>query len=641
MKNTILFLIASLFTFSVFSQALTPNYTLYNSSDTIYIQPGALLYIGDDPDNGEYGDLVLRGDSTVSGEAAIYNDGVISLTGDLFSGDTIDGKSYGNPKFDTVRGVSYSIPNTEIKERMVVFSGGYNPQTIKGYFDQPEASFFNLGIDKDIDQAGISVVLASNARVRGSIVWDPAQPGITSATYDENKAAAMAVNGGYQRGGKYGRIKTYRNGKDYELYVANPSTNAIVNYSAFVVNGADALKIVETRGEQGVGIGGLSREIGSTGVDYAFPVGTLDKGNNGAMLNFNSLPPSGSRKVRSLFVNVPDSSIGRVNYSHYSSSYSCNGGNPQWFVFDTFVANHGYWSFTADQNNNGYYKYVIKSFPNGLDAYSAGLISSGNNIRLLKYSDDVENKPIGDWSPYTPGVGSADANLESFTLFNGNMNACYNSTSAGIPGGPYQDFSHFQIGGSSSNQLPVELISLKAFPVNNEFIRVTWATATELNNNKFEVLRSEDGVNFVKVGEVKGNGTTTEVNNYLYNDKNVLPNITYYYRLNQVDFDGTSELTNIVSAAITGSENIVISQFVPNPAQGSSRLFITSPTDIRLSVSMTNPLGQELQSSIIELPAGVQTPFIVDASLLAAGNYIVSLRNETFFTTRRLVVTTH
>ncbi|MBX2910150.1 MAG: T9SS type A sorting domain-containing protein [Chitinophagales bacterium] len=641
MKSILLFANLVLLTVVGFSQALTPNYTFFNSADTVYVQPGALLYIGNDPDNGSYGDLVIRGDSTTPGQGVIYNDGVISVTGDMVSGDTIDGKSYGNPKLDTVKGVFYSVPPTDIKERMVVFNGDDNMQIIKGYLDQPEASFFNLGIDKDVNQNGASVILGNNARVRGSIVWDPAQPGITSATYDESKAQAMAVNGGYVRGGKYGRIKTFRNGKDYELYVSNTAQNAIVNYSTFVVNGADALKIVENRGEQGVGIGGLSREIGSTGMDYAFPVGTGLRGNNGAVLNFSSLPPSNSKKVRAMFVNVADSSMGTIHYSHYTASYACNGGNPQWFIFDTFVTDHGYWSFDADQNNQAYYQYVIKSFPNGLSGFSSGLITSGNNIRLLKYSDAVGNKPIGDWTPYAPGIGSADANLVANTLFSGNLNACYSDAQSGIPGGPYQDFSHFQIGGSNSNALPVELVSLKAYPVNNEYIRVDWATATELNNDKFEVLRSEDGVNFVKVGEVKGNGTTTDAHSYAFNDKNVLPNVVYYYRLNQVDLDGTASLTYIVSAAITGSDNIVISEFIPNPSRGATKLLITSPTDITLNVSMYNALGQELESSIIHLPAGIQTPFSVDVSLLASGNYMVSLRNATFFASRRLVVTTY
>jgi hypothetical protein len=637
MKKTLLLLFGLVVVLIGNSQVLTPNYTFFNSADTVYIQPGALLYIGNDPDVGEYGDLVIRGDSSLPGQGVIYNDGIIALTGNMFSGDTIGGKSFGNPKLDTVKGITYSIPPTAIKERMVIFRGDDNTQTIKGYLDQPEASFFNLGIDKDVDQIGASVVLGSNVRVRGSLVWDPAQPGITAATYDESKAAAMVD---YVRGGKYGKIKTYRSGKDYELFVENPDSSSIVNYSAFTFNVSDALKIVENRGVQGVGIGGLSRNIGNTTQHFAFPVGTALRGNNGLLLKFSSLPPSGSSKVRAMFVNVEDTAIGTVAYNLYNVNYSCTS-SPQWFEFNELIANHGYWSFDADQNGLGHYQYLIRAFPNGLDGPSAGRITSGNNVRLLKYEASVSDKPNGNWSPWTGGVGNDTVNLTNYTLFDGNASACYNDVNKGVPGGPYQDFSHFNIGSSGSNQLPVLWLGLKAYPVNNEFIRVDWTTATEINNEKFEVLRSQDGINFTKIGEVRGNGTTTSVNNYQFNDKNVLPNITYYYRLNQIDFDGKSQLSNIVSAAITGTESIVISEFIPNPAFGASKLLITSPTDIQLYVSLINALGQELEGSLIQLPAGVQTPFIVDASLLAAGNYVVMLRNDTFFASRRLVVTTH
>ncbi|MDW8273668.1 MAG: hypothetical protein RMJ53_05510 [Chitinophagales bacterium] len=464
----------------------------------MYIQPGALLYVGDDPDNGEFGDLVIRGDSTVPGQGVIYNDGVIALTGNLFSGDTVNGISYGNPKFDTVKGVFYSVPPSVIKERMVVFRGDDNNQVIKGYLDQPEASFFNLGIDKDPSQIGASVVLGSNVRVRGSLIWNPNQSGITASTYDQSGSIAMTD---YLSGGGYGRIKTYRNNKDYELYISNPDTASIVNYSTFSINTSDALKIVENRGVQGVGLGGLSREIGFTSKYYAFPVGTNLRGNNGVLLNFSSLPPSGSRKVRGMFVNV-NGSVGSVNYALYATSYPCNGGFPHWFEFNTLLNDHGYWSFDADQNNLNHYKYVIYTFPNGLSTSEYDLLMSGNNMRVLKYNASVVDTPNGDWSPWVGGIGNDTQNLINYTFFDTSV-ACYNNPFNGIPGGEYNDFSHFGIGGSGSSSLPIELLTLKAYPVKNEFIRVDWVTASEINNENFSFIVARTGLISLKSGRLK------------------------------------------------------------------------------------------------------------------------------------------
>lgn len=645
-----------------------PDYTFFNDGTGVYLEPGAILYIGNDDNNdSEGGDMVIRDylNAPDQGKGFIKNDGLIMVTGDWISGENVDDgqstKDYGNPKF-TVNDESHLDPILEAKrDRMVLFvDNPYydNDQYIYGHMNQPEASFYNLAVDKN--NANQALILGADVRVSGSLVWSPssAHSGGAAATFDADEASSMTEltgNQGYSSTA-FGKIKTYlgnvSSGQDYELYVANDAPNAIVNYTTMIPFGANVNKVVEVRGVPGVGVGGLAREIGELGKDYDFPIASIGKTNNSVRLNFSNLPDEGNnpgeRKVRALFVDV-SGQVGTVNYQHYVSNYSCNSNNPQWFIFDQFVADHGYWSFDAANNNQQKYKYTMRVFPNGVSATDQSLITTGNNTRVLKYSAAVTEDLTApqhagdDWSADAGGIGSVDNNLIDYTLFDNASAACNNNGSYlnGIPGGVYQDFSHFQIGTNSSNALPIELLSLTAYPVNNEYIRVAWTTATEINNDKFEVLRSEDGINFSKIGEVKGNGTSTDAHNYLFNDKDVAANVIYYYRLNQIDFDGTATLTHIVSASLNAADNIVISDFIPNPARNASKLLITSPVDMQLRVTMYDALGQQIESSLVNLPAGVQTPFIVDASLLAAGNYMVSLKNELLFASRRLVVTTY
>ncbi|MCK7525628.1 MAG: hypothetical protein MZV64_52510 [Ignavibacteriales bacterium] len=66
---------------------------------------------------------------------------------------------------------------------------------------------------------------------------------------------------------------------------------------------------------------------------------------------------------------------------------------------------------------------------------------------------------------------------------------------------------------------------------------LTWNTATEVNNQGFEIQRKTTG-EFERVGFVEGKGTTTEVQNYLFRDKDLLSG-NYTYRLKQMDFDGS------------------------------------------------------------------------------------------------------
>jgi hypothetical protein len=621
-----------LFLNTAFAQApAVPNYTFFNSGDSVFLEPGALLHIGKDIDagpSGTDGDLVVKNETGNSD--GFYNDGIISVSGNIYYGDTVNGNDYKNPVLKPAGFLS------GYAERMVSLTGDGNIQYIKGFLDQPEQSFYNFAIDKaGADPA--KIVMETDIRINGSLLWNPKQA--VASTFDYNQSVLMS-SGDYDSDNAYGGkgvLQTYLASQDYEVDVTNPAPTAIAGYTPLQSNASAVISSIENRGAQGVGFGGLSRAVNPTyvGSDYVFPIGTNNGGYNAIAMNFTELP-AGTKKLRGLFV---DGNVGSVNYHHYGNLTCSN--QPQWFIFDEFTG-QGYWSFDAEDNGNNY-KYSLKAYPSN---YNTG--ADFNNRRMLKYSSAIGDIPNDNlWTDqvvqpeYLLSPTKLDTVLSNHTTFN-NASACFNDpTSQGVPGGPYIGFSHFQMGGNGSSALPVELVSLKAFPVDNEFIRVAWTTATEINNKQFDVLRSEDGLQFFKIGEVAGNGTTTEIKDYTFDDKNVLPNTTYYYRLNQVDFDGEEELSNIVSAAITGSANVVISEFVPNPTRETSRLFITSPTDIKLDVTMFNAIGQEIQSSTIELPAGVQTPFVVDGHVLAAGNYFVSLKNESLFMTRKLVITAH
>ncbi len=621
MKNTLPLLLALLLFKGTFSQApAIPDFTFFDSGDSIFMEPGALLFVD--------GDLVVKNDTGQND--GFYNDGIVSISRHIYYGGIVNSIDYQNP---VLKPANYP---SGYAERMFSLVGDDNIQYIKGFLDQPEQSFYNFAIDK-AGSDPTKVILQTDIRINGSLVWNPKQA--VASTFDFNQSVLMSSNE-YDSESAYGGrgvIQTYLNTQDYEVNVTNPAPNALVGYTPLQSNASPTINSIITRGVQGVGIGGLSRAVNPTyvGSDYVYPIGTINAGYNPLSLNFTELP-AGTNKLRGLFAN---GNVGTVSYNRYGN-LTCSG-QPQWFIFDEFTGG-GYWSFDA-QVASGNYKYSLKAYPNN---YNTGL--DYNNRRILKYSSAIGDVPNDNlWTnqvvqaEYMLTPGKMDTVLSNNTTFN-NASACFNDpTSQGVPGGPYTGFSHFQMGGNSSNALPVELITLKAFPVNNEFIRVAWSTATEINNKQFDVLRSEDGLSFFKIGEVAGFGTTTEIQNYAYDDKNVLPNTTYYYRLNQVDFDGEEELSSIVSAAITGSANVVISEFVPNPTRETSRLFITSPTDIRLDVSIFSAIGQEIQSSSIELPAGVQTPFAVDGHILAAGNYFVSLKNESFFITRKLIITAH
>ena len=111
--------------------------------------------------------------------------------------------------------------------------------------------------------------------------------------------------------------------------------------------------------------------------------------------------------------------------------------------------------------------------------------------------------------------------------------------------------------------LPVELTSLSAYCKNNEVL-LYWTTASEINNDYFEIQRSKNDIDWEVIAKVKGAGFSNTIKNYKYLDKEC-PNANFYYRLRQVDYDGKSQLSDIISIRC---ENIIEKPEIsiyPNP----------------------------------------------------------------------------
>lgn len=137
-----------------------------------------------------------------------------------------------------------------------------------------------------------------------------------------------------------------------------------------------------------------------------------------------------------------------------------------------------------------------------------------------------------------------------------------------------------------SSPLPVTMVDFDAFRVENH-VRVEWETASELNNSFFDVERSRDGRYFERVGAVAGAGTSSVAHQYHLLDFNPLPGLSYY-RLKQVDFDGTSTYSELAAVRfITSGQGFVY----PQPASGS--LFWEGPLEdnIPLNFSVFNSSG--------------------------------------------------
>ena len=114
----------------------------------------------------------------------------------------------------------------------------------------------------------------------------------------------------------------------------------------------------------------------------------------------------------------------------------------------------------------------------------------------------------------------------------------------------------------SCTPLPIELVSFQA-QIQNRTVLLTWETATETNNQGFDIERSLDAVNWQKIGWQDGAGNSTTKQLYRYTDEEPLAG-TSYYRLRQIDFDGSSSYSEIESIRFHDDNTIEI---YPNPAK--------------------------------------------------------------------------
>lgn len=173
--------------------------------------------------------------------------------------------------------------------------------------------------------------------------------------------------------------------------------------------------------------------------------------------------------------------------------------------------------------------------------------------------------------------------------------------------------------------LPVELLFFDGEPY-NEYSILNWETGAEINNSHFEIERSYNGVDFVKVGEVQGQGTVTHASSYSYTDKKPQQGVNYY-RLKQVDFDGKSEYSEIISVLHKGSKFFDLLKLYPNPGTDAVNLEMLLTESSYLNFTVMDQFGRRIISFNQMVSSGVSTVEF-DVSRLASGIYSVQVASR-------------
>ncbi len=214
-----------------------------------------------------------------------------------------------------------------------------------------------------------------------------------------------------------------------------------------------------------------------------------------------------------------------------------------------------------------------------------------------------------------------------------NTNQIYSGTPSGV----------FKLFG----EIPVELVSFNAF-FDDQFIRLTWQTATETNNQGFAIERKHNFGDWQRIGFVEGTGTTTETQSYSFVDDDVEAG-KYQYRLKQIDYNGTYEYSEIIEVEIAAPAKFSLEQNYPNPFNPSTKIKFTvaeSPLpggDGRgglqhVKLVVYDILGNEVATLVNEEKPAGEYEVEFNATGLPSGIYFYQIKAGSFIQTKKMIL---
>ncbi|MFN8237495.1 MAG: T9SS type A sorting domain-containing protein [Chitinophagales bacterium] len=557
----------------------------YNNSSIVYINGRV---------NTSVPTLKVNGTLTNNNGSLTNNAGLIEVAGDWLNTSS-----------------SYYYVSTGIER----FTGTSN-QTISGNWSGTSGNqnqFYDLKINKT-QTSGQIISLTSNVHVNAA----------GSLAFESSNGIIRTDNSGHADDGS---------AYPYYIYLQNPDPTKLTGNSwtavtAFNNDGGATTKYIE---------GKLKLAVSSNNT-YKFPIGvapgSLD-GMEGVSVKFNGTftttgllayiqpVPAGRASFTSdlitngqiLFYDI-GSLPAAAPYNQFNNCVGTQDGHDDVAVIDNAIPYE--WILTPDAAPSTTFDLSLHPGPN-LDNISWVQMGAACNsiYKKTKYTANAGiiggDEAVGPTYNFdVPGV------LGLYQKPNGNQLTSQTT------------FSRFRIFGTSyeyNTSLPIELKELKAEAINNEFIKVSWSTASEYNNKGFVLLRSTNGIDFDSIAWIGGNGTTNNPHAYLFDDYNVQKGIVYYYRLKEMDYFGSFTFSPVVSAKLIFT-NIESIHLYPNPTSGNTTLQIISAVDDVYALEVFNAIGQNMLSKQVLVKSGIINNTNLSSVDWAKGMYIVKVQSQ-------------
>ncbi|MBR3799412.1 MAG: choice-of-anchor J domain-containing protein [Bacteroidales bacterium] len=402
---------------------------------------------------------------------------------------------------------------------------------------------------------------------------------------------------------------TFNNSNGISLGVT-PTVNGTATFTSGIVSGN------VTFGEGGSSAGANLNSY----VD-----GTVTKSGNGSSFTF----PTGSDGVLgTITATITSGESAVAKFNHKSSGFDQeHDGYPRWWnVADmcgaepfNHVSNFEYWDFNTTADLSGV-TFVSKA--SSADAHfhnpSEYPADDSDIIQIAVYDGCWKN--IG---------GHLEMSDENKTITISGVNASRGTTRSG---------SAITTFGSKdpSVLLPIELTSFTA-TCDGRSALVEWTTATEKNNDYFSLERSDDAINFVEVARVAGAGNSIEPIDYAYNDYGIHGGDNYY-RLVQVDYDGTRTVSEVIVANCIEPESDGEPEVLayPNPFNDELTLVLDNFGNRAATIEVYDMLGKLIYTNKVAAPQNSYET-ILNLSNLPPAAYTVRVSTMDFVINRNVV----
>lgn len=194
--------------------------------------------------------------------------------------------------------------------------------------------------------------------------------------------------------------------------------------------------------------------------------------------------------------------------------------------------------------------------------------------------------------------------------------------------------------------VPIQLASFTGTHLGSTRVRLNWRTISEVNNYGFYVMRrQENETSFTEISQlIPGHGTTNEPQHYSWTDSAAMLS-RWYYKLRQIDLDGTEHYTEPILVDVTtsvseenGLREFRLEQNYPNPFNPSTEIKFSVAAQGRTTLSVYNSIGQEVATLFDDFTAAGQYRVQFNGTNLASGVYIYRLASSGYVGTKHMIL---